>query len=196
MTSSSRDSSRGELGKRLIAAGQAESPSEAAMARALLAIDEPGAAEASVSESDRSLEAQHSRGGRRLGAVAMSVAAISLAAAAAILWLRVEDTAPEAAATAEATAVVTVTPTVEPLATAEPTALASVEPTAEPTTAASATASFQVAARGPRGTGRAPTATQAKPSSSAQPAPAKAQSKCGCDPSDLMCNMRCAEAQK
>jgi hypothetical protein len=74
------------------------------------------------------------------------------------------------------------------------------EPTAEPTASASASASAtsKVATRGgARPGGKLPAG---KPKTGGASAPAKpktggapARGKCGCDPNDLMCNMRCAQ---
>lgn len=193
MTSSSRDSSGSELSKQLIAAARAEGPSEASLARVQAEIDGAGVAGASAGEPDLSLSELRPVSKPRLGVWAMAAAALSLAGVLGLLWMQKSDAPTAGTAQAPATVAPATPPTAEAVATAEPTALASAAATAAPSASSSASASFEIAVRGPRGTGRAPKATGSQAPGKAKPAAAKPGSKCGCAPADLMCNMRCAE---
>jgi predicted Zn finger-like uncharacterized protein len=121
----------------------------------------------------------------------------AVAAMIAVFFLVKGDPPPPPAPTPTPVTAAAPAPTPEPA----PTPVA--EPTAEPSATASASASAPVAARP---TGKWPPAkpggATAKPPSgggAATPTPPKPpppKSKCGCAPSDLMCNMRCSAGKK
>lgn len=92
-----------------------------------------------------------------------------------------------------------------PAPTPEPTPPPATEPTTEPSASASASASA-AAAKPPTGkwppktgggaTAKPPTGGDAPAAGGAPKPPPPAKSKCGCAPSDLMCNMKCSAGKK